>query len=414
MSFLDDWVDSSRWGTVLTVALFVGAAIGAYLLLRLLLPVVAIAAKRSAFHWDDIIADRRLRHRISLLAPAVLLFVGARTVADESSDWTEFYVRTSAAVLILAAALAISALLSAANTVYEQKPISHSRHIEAYVQIVQILVFLFAFVLIIARLADQSPWIFVSGLGALTAVLLLIFKDTILAFVASVQLAQSDLVDVGDWIEMPECGADGDVIDIALHTVSVQNFDKTITTIPTHKLVTQSFRNWRGMADSGRRRIKRAINIDLSTIRFLTPAEIEHLSAFGLLREYMARKASELAAQSEPGGDVAGEPRRLTNVGTLRAYIVEYLNRLEAVDTQGATFLVRQLQPTAHGLPLEIYVFAATTEWPRYEAIQADIFDHILAMVPEFGLRVFQDPTTEDFRVGFRANESSQLPVIEV
>ena len=403
MDFIDEWVGSDSWGTVVSVALCVGTAIAAYLGARLLLPVLGLAAKRSKFAWDDIVADRRLRHRISLLGPALVLYVGARTVADDSSDWAEFYERTSAALLILVGALVVSALLSAANAVYERRPISRSRPLDAYVHLVQILVFLLAGGFIIARLADQPPWFFVSGLGALSAVLLLIFKDTILSFVASVQLSQNEMVEIGDWIEMPECGADGDVIDIALHTVSVQNFDKTITTIPTYKLVTGSFRNWRGMADAGRRRIKRAINIDVSTIRFLSPAELDRLTENPLLRDHLAGAARD-----------PEDPGRLTNVGLLRAYMVDYLKSLDTVDTTETMYLVRHLEPTEHGLPLEIYVFARTTDWPRYEAIQADIFDHLLAIVPEFGLRVFQDPTTEDFRAGLRPGSTRSGEVVEI
>lgn len=413
MRFVEDWVGDGTWADILTIGLFALAAVAAYVAVRLVLPVVRRFARRSKFRWDDIILDRKLRHRIALLAPAVLFYVGARGIADDSSSWRELLVRTSAAVLIAIGAMTVAAILHSANTVYEAKAISKDRPIEPYIQLGVILVYLFAAVFVIATLADQPPWFFVSGLGAMTAVLLLIFKDTILSFIASIQLAQNDMVDVGDWIEMPEFNADGDVIDVALHTVTVQNFDKTITTIPTYKLINQSFRNWRGMRDADRRRIKRSLHVDLSSIRFLSIGEIERFSNFEPLRDYMATKLAELADDrviNDPEPGYTGDPRRLTNIGTLRAYIVSYLDQLDTVDTDNMTFLVRQLQPGPHGLPLEIYVFATTTDWAEYEAVQADIFDHILAMVPKFGLRLFQEPTGGDVRLQAPRSDGVEAP----
>jgi miniconductance mechanosensitive channel len=348
--------------------------------------------------WDDIFLDRRLQNRLALLAPAVLAYVAGRLVED-SSDWNEALLRATTALLILVGTRCLSALLAAVNTVYETKQVSRDRPIEAYIQLGQILLYLVAAVSIVAVLLARSPFLLLTGLGAMTAVLLLIFKDTILSFVASIQLAQSDIVNVGDWIEMPEFGADGDVIDGELHTITVQNFDRTIVTIPTSKLISGSFRSWRGMAESGKRRIKRAVHIDLSTIRFLTDEEVERLARFRPLRDYMAHKLSELDEQGKRDERSRDDDRRrLTNIGTFRAYIVSYLRSLDTVDTEDATFLVRQLQPGPQGLPLEIYVFANTADWARYEAVQADIFDRVLAMVPFFGLLVFQEPTTDAIR----------------
>jgi miniconductance mechanosensitive channel len=250
----------------------------------------------------------------------------------------------------------------------------------------------------VAELAGQTPWFFVSGLGAMMAIILLIFRDTLLSLVASVQLTNNDLIRVGDWIEMPQFGADGDVVDIALNTVKVQNWDRTITVIPTHKFLEHSFRNWRSMFDGGGRRIKRAIYIDMSGVRFLTDGEIQRLSRFALLEDYMAEKRRELEAwNARHAGDpvVIGNARRLTNIGTLRAYIIAYLRNHPRIHSE-LTFLVRQLAPTPEGLPLEIYVFSSDTRWGSYEAIQADIFDHILAMVPEFHLSVYQRPSGKD------------------
>ena len=246
---------------------------------------------------------------------------------------------------------------------------------------------------------NRSPWIFVSGIGAMTAVLLLIFRDTILSLVASIQIASNDMVRVGDWIEMPELGADGDVIEVALHTVKVQNWDKTITTIPTHRLIADSFKNWRGMSLSGGRRIKRSVSIDLQSVRFLTDEEIERFERWALLRDYMASKRRELEeANAAPELDRAltADLRRLTNLGTFRAWIQALVRAHPKIHQSGHTLLIRQLAPGPQGVPIEIYCFANDTDWIAYEAIQSDLFDRILAMVPEFGLRVFQEPAGSD------------------
>ena len=251
----------------------------------------------------------------------------------------------------------------------------------------------------ISALIEQSPLLLLSGLGAMAAVLLLVFKDTILSLVASVQLTSNDMLRVGDWIEMPSMHADGDVIDIALHTVKVQNFDKTITTIPTHKLIADSFRNWRGMTDSGGRRIKRALVLDQNSVRFLDEGEVDGLKRFRLLDAYLARKQQEIAdwnGHALAGDDDAVNARRITNIGTFRAYVVAYLRTHPRINHDMLT-MVRQLEPTPTGLPLQLYTFAATTQFAEYEFIQAEIFDHLLAILPEFGLRVFQEPSGVDF-----------------
>ena len=231
----------------------------------------------------------------------------------------------------------------------------------------------------------------------MTAVLLLIFKDTILSLVASVQLTAQDLVRVGDWIEVPQFGADGDVVDVELHTIKVQNWDKTITTIPTHRLISDSFRNWRGMSQSGGRRIKRSLNLDAASVRFLTPEEVDKFKRFALLQDYIAGKQDDLLRHNEGLGYRADgvNQRRLTNIGTFRAYVYNYLSARPDI-RKDMTLLVRQLAPGANGIPLELYCFTATTAWSEYEGIQGDIFDHLMAIVPEFGLRLFQKPAGSD------------------
>ena len=305
------------------------------------------------------------------------------------------------ALIVLSVAMAISWALNYANEVYARRPEARSRPIKGYIQVVKIAVFCGAAILMIAVLIEQSPLLLLSGLGAMAAVLLLVFKDTILSLVASVQLTSNDMLRVGDWIEMPSMDADGDVVDIALHTVKVQNFDKTITTIPTHKLIADSFRNWRGMTDSGGRRIKRALVLDQNSVRFLDEGEVDGLKRFRLLDAYLARKQQEIAdwnGHALAGDDDAVNARRITNIGTLRAYVIAYLQSHPRIADEGFTLMVRQLPPSPQGLPLEIYCFANTIDWAEYEAIQADIFDHMLAILPEFGLRVFQQPSGLDLQ----------------
>ena len=304
----------------------------------------------------------------------------------------------AAGYMVLMVTMALSALLSAGSTIYSSLPIARERPLKGFVQLVQIAVWAFGAVMIIAAVLDRSPLLLLSGLGAMTAILLLVFKDTILSLVASVQLTAQDMVRVGDWIEVPQFGADGDVVDVQLHTIKVQNWDKTITTIPTHRLISDSFKNWRGMSQAGARRIKRAIHLDVSSIRFQSPDEVEHFKRFALLSHYIEDKEKELRDYNtslDLEVDDAVNTRRLTNVGSFRAYAANYLKNHPSIH-KGMTLMVRQLAPGPEGLPLEIYCFTNTTVWADYESIQADIFDHLLAIVPDFGLRLFQKPAGSD------------------
>jgi miniconductance mechanosensitive channel len=272
--------------------------------------------------------------------------------------------------------------------------------VKGYVQVVQIVVYLLAAILMVAALIDRSPLILLSGLGAMAAVLILIFQDTLLSLVASVQISSSDIVRVGDWVEMPQLNADGDVIDIALHTVKIQNFDKTITTVPTKRFISDPFKNWRGMRESGGRRIMRHMLLDQHSLHFLSAEEVESLRRFRLLGEYLAQKEVEIREWNkalEAQGNDPVNSRRITNIGTFRAYVERYLRTHKGVH-QDMPLVVRQLTPTSDGLPLEIYCFTNTVVWADYEGIQADIFDHLLAILPEFGLRVFQHPSGADMR----------------
>ncbi len=351
----------------------------------------------TSTHWDDELVRAGLFARLANIAPAFVVFYGTRFFPHLPEQLTDGISRIAVAVMLLVGALAISSFLTAAERIYDSHAEYRERPIKGYLQVVSIIVYLLAGLLILAALMNRSPWIFVSGIGAMTAILLLVFRDTILSLVASIQIASNDMIRVGDWIEMPGLGADGDVMEVALHTVKVQNWDKTITTIPTHRLISDSFKNWRGMSESGGRRIKRSVSVDLQTVRFLTPEEIETFGEWALLSDYIAGKRAELDETNSGGTDgPLANQRRLTNLGTLRAWIWETLRNHPDLHQQGHTLLVRQLASGPQGVPIEIYCFTNDTAWVRYEDIQADLFDRILAMLPEFGLRVFQEPSGAD------------------
>jgi miniconductance mechanosensitive channel len=307
--------------------------------------------------------------------------------------------------MLVVAAITIIATLNAANDIYESNPQARQRPIKGFIQLLQLAVVILGGLLFISALLDQSPVLLLSGFGAMTAVLLLVFKDTLLSLVASVQLTAQDMVRVGDWIEVPQFGADGDVVDVELHTIKVQNWDKTITTIPTHRLISDSFKNWRGMSTAGGRRIKRALYLDASSIHFMGADELQRCKRFRLLDEYLAGKEDELGVHNRKmGSDPTTNPdavvnlRRLTNIGTFRAYAWRYLKQHPNI-RQDMTLLVRQLAPSPQGIPIELYCFTTTTAWGEYEDIQADIFDHLLAIVSEFGLRLFQQPAGTEFSI---------------
>lgn len=391
--------DESLWGGV---GFVLAGAIVTYLAVRFVaLPAVHALAKRSPVKWDDLLLDRKVLHRVALVFPIIVIRAGIPSLPLVTTNWAGFTARLTEALLIVLGLYALNAVLNAFNNYYVTLPISGSRPIKGYLQVVMIVASIFGIVVAIARLADQSVGFFLGGLGAISAVLLLIFQDTILSLVASIQLTQNDMLRVGDWIEIPEISVDGDVIDIALHTVKVQNWDKTISTVPTHRLISKTFRNWRGMADAGGRRIKQALHIDATSVRFLDDSELQRFGTFDPLDGYMKSKANELASWNAerplPEGSW-GDPRRLTNLGTFRAYVRTYLRQHPGLATERMTTLVRLLPPSPEGVPLEVYVFTADTDWLVYEGIQSDIFDHLLAMLPEFGLRLFQSPSGADIR----------------
>ncbi|GAC1039505.1 mechanosensitive ion channel family protein [Pseudomonas sp. No.117] len=396
--------DLERHPHLLTLVACLGLLLAAWLLnwvvKRILVRGFYRLLRSTSFGQDQELNHHRVIGRLANIVPALVLAGGIELVPDRPAALVTVVQNVCSAFIVLTIALALGSALNVINVLYSRRPSARLKPIKGYVQVSKIVIYAIAVILMIATLIDRSPLILLSGLGAMAAVLLLIFQDTLLSLVASVQISSNDIIRVGDWIEMPQLNADGDVIDIALHTVKVQNFDKTITTIPTKRFITDSFRNYRGMQEAGGRRIKRALNIDQHSVHFLSDAEREHLHRFNLLDDYLTAKEEELAnwnLKLEKRGQEPVNTRRVTNLGTFRAYVERYLRAHPGV-RQDMTLLVRQMPLSAEGLPVEIYCFTNTTVWAQYEGIQGDIFDHLLAILPEFGLHVFQHPSGRDFR----------------
>ena len=358
---------------------------------KILMKVILKFSRKTKTLWDDKLVERKVFDKLNVIIPLVIIYFTAYLFPV----FQIFLERISKAGIVWFTVLAASALLSAVNDIYVTASNALNKPIKGYLQIVKIFFFIIGSIVVLGIVMGKSPWIFVSGLGAMTAILLLIFKDTILSLIASLQISFNDLIKIGDWLSVPQYNADGDVVDIALHTIKIQNWDKTISVIPTHKLIDGTFKNWRGMQDSGGRRIKRAVNIDISSIKFCDDIMLQKFMKFQLLQQYLTARQTEIKEYNTNNKIDTSEivnGRNLTNVGVFRRYILEYLSNHSHVK-KNMTFLIRQLAPGSTGLPIEIYVFSDDIEWVNYEAIQADIFDHILAVVPQFGLKVFQYPT---------------------
>ncbi|WP_414439478.1 mechanosensitive ion channel family protein [Burkholderia sp. 22PA0106] len=387
---------------ILVAASCVIAAAVRFLLFR----VVAKFAARTPTRFDDVLFQYGAFKWLSRLVPFLVFELGFGAVPGIPEPAERVVDKLLFAVLVFLATMMVSAVLSAVEHLHRTKPREQSTmSLKGAMQLVKLLMFLTAALVVIGALTGKQIGLLLSGIGAMSAVLMLIFKDTLLGLVAGVQLSSNDMLRIGDWITMPSAGADGDVIDITLNTVKVSNFDRTIITIPTWKLITESYQNWRGMTESGGRRIKRAIFIDATSVRFLGANEIARLEHFKLLKDYLASKRGLLDEWNGALGADAewtGNRRQLTNLGTFRAYCDAYLQHHPRIHT-GMTHMTRQLPPTAEGIPMELYCFTDTTAWLDYETIQGDIFDHLLAVLPEFGLRVYQHPSGFDMRGMFEA-----------
>lgn len=388
--------------------------VAAFALGRLVRFIVLSAMKalgrQPALFWLNDFLHNKVFHRLAQVTPSLVIQFGLNLVPELNPTASHVLGNVALAFTILFMMLTVGALLNAMLDIYARTEHARTRSIKGYVQLAKMILYVFAAIIIVATLIDRSPLLLLSGLGAMSAVILLVYKDTLLSFVASVQLTSNDMLRVGDWIEMPQVGADGDVVDITLHTVKVQNFDKTIVSIPTWRLMSESFKNWRGMQASGGRRIKRALFIDASGVRFIAEAEEQKLTQVRLLTDYLGRKKAELKAWNEAQGNVAelsANRRRITNIGTFRAYALAYLKSHPDIHPD-MTCMVRQMEATAQGVPLEIYCFTRTTSWVDYERIQGDIFDYLLAVLPEFGLSLYQQPSGTDMRLGLASVRAAQ------
>jgi miniconductance mechanosensitive channel len=365
---------------------------------RVILRTVIAVIRRSKTHWDDVLIEHKVLSRLSHFAPAIAINWLAPVFFGEYEEFTQALMMGVNIYLIIIFIWVIDSFLNAVLDLYNRSDQARRVPLKGFLQAVKLVLNMIGLIIILSIAFGKSPIYFFSGLGAVTAVLLLVFKDAILGFVAGIQISVNNMVQVGDWIEMPKHGADGDVIDVTLTTVKVQNWDKTITTIPTYSLISDSFKNWRGMSESGGRRIKRSINLDMNSVQFADARLLEKFMRFQILKPYLENKLTEVHEHNESRQADMNElinGRHLTNVGTFRAYCLAYLRNHEQIH-QDMTLLVRQLHPHPEGLPIEIYVFTKDVRWAFYEDIQADIFDHLLAVIPQFNLKVFQKPSGKD------------------
>lgn len=367
---------------------------------KLILGIIRRVIKKTSTSWDDIVYEKKVFNRLSHLAPAIVLFYSTSFVLGNYESLIDVIQVLIKIYMIVVTLLVLNSFLGAFHAIYQTLPVSKDRPIKGYIQVIMIILYTIAIIMVLSLILGRSPVGILTGIGALAAVLILVFKDTILGFVASIQLSANNMVRIGDWISLPKHNADGTVIEITLNTVKVQNWDKTISTIPTYALVSDSFGNWRGMEESGGRRIKRHINIDMRSVKFCSPEMLEKFKGIIYLRDYIDEKQEEIArynTENKIDDSIIVNGRRMTNLGTFRKYLEMYLKNHPMIH-DNMTFLVRHLQPDETGIPIEIYVFSKDQKWANYESIQADIFDHILAVIPEFDLIAFQNPSGDDIR----------------
>ncbi len=400
-----DWAPvTASW--VATFGVFCLAIIVNFIAKNLIVRAVHAFIDRTRIKWDDKLAKRKVFHKLSHLAPIAVFSVLLPEIWEGYADALQIISSGTQIYIAVVVMVVVDSLLAAFLDIYRSFAWSKQVPIKSFLQVVKLVVFLVGGVFVVAKVMGKNPTVLFGSLGALTAVLMLVFKDAILGFTAGIQLTTNKMLAIGDWLEMPKYGADGDVLEITLTTVKVQNWDRTITTIPTYALISDAFKNWRGMSESDGRRIKRSLFLDLNTIRFCDEPMLKQLRRIQYIQEYIDHKKDELAdhnEQSKVDDSCLVNGRRMTNVGTFRAYITSYLKRHPMIN-QEMTLLVRQLEPTSKGLPIQIYIFSKEKRWIPYEDIQSDIFDHLLAVLPEFGLRVFQSPSGVDMREAWKHN----------
>lgn len=381
------------------IGLILGALLLSYIsqiiFRRYVLVIIRTLVKRTKTLKDDLLVNRKVFYKLSYLVPPIIIHLLTPFIFN-NPETVHVIQRALFIYVLLVGAIASDALLSTLHDIYNTFPISGKIPVKGYMQVLKLVIYFLIGIIILSNILNKSPVVFLSSLGAMTAILMIIFKDAIMGLIAGIQLTANNMVRPGDWIEMEKYGADGDVVDMSLTTIKVRNWDKTITTIPSYALISDSFKNWRGMQESGGRRIKRAVYIDMTSIGFCSNEMLERFKKIQYIAEYIDRKKREVDEYNKNFKIDQSDPvngRRLTNIGIFRAYIVAYLKNHPFIN-KDMTFLVRQLSPTANGLPIEVYVFCSDKTWANYEAVQSDIFDHILAALPRFDLKVFQYPTT--------------------
>ena len=391
------------WSLIFNVVLVLVVLVAATFFSRKILITLILGwIKKNRYRWDDALLDNHVIDKFSWFIPILLAHLLLDSLLPAESTIYIVLKRTTQVFLVIIGVISINTLLSAVGDIYRMSRAKRADVLHGFIDAGKIISYIIGTILIISIFSGMSPWGIISVFGGMTAITMLIFKDTIIGFVASIQLSTTDMVRIGDWVEMPSYGADGDVISMSIHTIRIQNWDKTITTIPTYALVSNSFKNWRGMSDSGGRRIKRALTIDINSIRFCDDGMLERFSRLRLLNNYLSTKKKEIEDYNrdllpDSKDTLLINGRRQTNIGVFRAYVIAFLKSNEQIN-QDMTFLVRQLPPNEHGLPLEIYVFSKDKRWVQYEDIQADIFDHLFAALPIFDLRAFQNPSGNDLR----------------
>ena len=385
-------------GFLLVIAV---AFIAFYIVKWIMVRWVHHLAEKSKSDWDDAFVERKVFKRLAYLVPAIIIQFSTQYVIPDYPEMMKVVQTVISIYMATVVLIVVSSVLDASNDIYNSYEISKTRPIKGFIQVGKIVLYvLYLIILVTILFLRKEGFGWLAGLGAFSAVLLLVFKDPILGFVGGIQLATNDMLRIGDWIEMPKYNADGNVIDITITTVKVQNWDKTITTIPTYFLVSDSYKNWRGMEESGARRIRRHILVDLQSIKFCTPEMLEKFSQYEYVAEYITKTEVDITEYNNEKNvdpDVLINGRRQTNIGVFRAYLTSYL-RNNPLIRQDLTLMVRQLQPTETGLPLEIYAFSKMQDWVTIESIQSDIFDHVMAGIKYFDLQLFQSPTGNDFR----------------
>jgi len=396
-------------GSLIAVLILAALAFISHLIARqLLLRLVKSLASRTKAQWDDSLVKHFFFDRLAQVAPGVVLYLTIPSTLAQTPWVASFASKLALLYILIIAILAFDSFLNAAQEVYRRHDASKSISITSFLQIFKLLSYALALILAISILLEKSPTGIFAGLGAMSAVTMLVFKDAILGFVAGLQLSANRMVAAGDWIEVPSYGIDGDVIQVGLTTVKIRNFDNTISTLPTHALITGTFKNWRGMSESGGRRIKRAVSLDMTSVKFCDDEMLKRLAKIQFISDYLKSKKDEVTKYNEDSKvdhECIVNGRRLTNLGTFRAYVEAYLKNHPQI-SQELTFLVRQLPPGETGIAIEIYVFCKDKRWVPFEGIIADIFDHFLAVIPEFDLRVFQSPTGSDMQAGLSGKKS--------